>query len=260
MNNVLILPEDGWKEVSTDSQGSFTLTSGGQHCIHTGQPSDLLVGHRYGKKPVQFTTVEGESVYVRVSRPCFAVGDVLSGVVTKWFALLSQSYSGASFSPVVVQNTDIISFNVIGLDTATTDRKLFDSSGSAEVRYRGSLDRIQLLDDAGSFRTVTGSGSINDGLQHYIELRLDVNGYDLWVDGVFVGRSNGAITTVTLDSISNGLPLGAVFGVTLGGYASWPMVSDAYTYNNSDTIGSNDLTFNDAPIAPTESDFIEVLV
>ncbi|GAI83026.1 unnamed protein product [marine sediment metagenome] len=79
MNNIIILPEDGWKEISQEPQGLITLTAGGQHCVHTGQPSDSLIGHRYAKKPIKFTTIEGESIYVRVSRMCVAVGNVLGG-------------------------------------------------------------------------------------------------------------------------------------------------------------------------------------
>ena len=76
MSNAFISPEDGWKEISTESSGTFSLTGGGQHCVYEGAPPVSLVGHRYVGKPVKFTTGVTESLYARVSRPCFAVGDV----------------------------------------------------------------------------------------------------------------------------------------------------------------------------------------
>lgn len=79
MSNAFISPEDGWKEISTESSGTFSLTGGGQHCKHTGAPADTLMGHRYTGKPIDFTTESGESIYVRVSIACVAVGDVVAG-------------------------------------------------------------------------------------------------------------------------------------------------------------------------------------
>ena len=76
MSNITILPEDGWKEISTESSGTFSLTAGGQHCIYDGVPPDSLVGHRYVGKSVDYLTGATESLYVKVSRACFAVGDV----------------------------------------------------------------------------------------------------------------------------------------------------------------------------------------
>ena len=76
MSNITILPEDGWKEISTGSSGTFSLTAGGQHCVYDGVPPDSLVGHRYVGKSVDYLTGATESLYVKVSRACFAVGDV----------------------------------------------------------------------------------------------------------------------------------------------------------------------------------------
>lgn len=73
MINVPILPEDGWKEVSSEPSGLLTLTTGGQWCKSVGQPNALLVGHRMGKKPLNFKLEVGESLYVLVSRVCTAL-------------------------------------------------------------------------------------------------------------------------------------------------------------------------------------------
>ena len=73
--NVQISPANGWVELSTSSTGSFTLTSGGQYCKYTGPPPAALIGHRMTGKIVNFTTLEGESLYVLASRECNVVID-----------------------------------------------------------------------------------------------------------------------------------------------------------------------------------------
>ena len=144
MNNYPILPEDGWKEVSTESSGVFSLTAGGQHCIFAGQPPAVLVGHRYVSGVVDFKTGVGESLWVRVSRPCFAVGDVNMGepvsTLDIWLVegqslaigTLNDNYNTKPTQPQISPNFKM--FNQLG-STGIQDRVITPADIANLVHY-----------------------------------------------------------------------------------------------------------------------------
>lgn len=80
----------------------------------------------------------------------------------------------------------------------------------------------------------------------------------MWIDGDLAGTGSGAVDTSTFSQVTGGAVGVSIFGVTLGYQASWAMLSDSFTINSSDLIGSNDLTYVNAPTTPVESDFMEV--
>ena len=79
MKNLELVPKQ-WNKITDSEVGTFSLTNGGQYCMYTGEPPVDLIGHRYSGKPVDFSLVTGESVYVLSDRGGFAVGDVVAQI------------------------------------------------------------------------------------------------------------------------------------------------------------------------------------
>ncbi len=122
--NVPISPDDGWTELTDAPEATFTLTNGGQHCIHTNQPDDSLIGHRFRRKPVHVTTESGESVWIKVSRVCNAV-----------LSILRQQYEFDGIDDYVLLPTievlagDVVEFDFIGIDNSDSVNKyMFDTT------------------------------------------------------------------------------------------------------------------------------------
>tara|TARA_R110000850_G_scaffold269695_2_gene402113 strand:- start:1243 stop:1863 length:621 start_codon:yes stop_codon:yes gene_type:complete len=181
------------------------------------------------------------------------------------YALLNVNYDYASFTPVTASNTDIISAHFINEPTSNTSTKyLLGSAGSAYINIRGTDGRLRLADDAGLLSTFSSIAELLDGNQHYVEFRISPSGVALWVDNALRSSVTNSPTAFTFDVIgarssSSGYTSnGSVFGVTLGNQASWAMASPSFTINTVDSIGSNNLTFVNAPVSPVESDFIGV--
>lgn len=179
------------------------------------------------------------------------------------FSPLTASYSNASFTPVVISNTEIISFHVKGLSSSSDSQYIFGGSiTGAYVFYRGSDGRFRVATDTGNIRQVY-STILNDGGEYFVEIKIDPLGWDLYIDSNFIVRSAGSISDITLDRIgmssaTTTMTIGAVYGVTLGGSASWPMQSvNDDEFDGEDMIGSNDLTYNGAPVPITSADTIE---
>lgn len=175
--------------------------------------------------------------------------------VTTYYALLASSYDSATFTAVTLQNTDIISFSIKGL--TDQDATINILQGASSIRFL-SGNRLQLITDAPAYRTVGIGGDLYDGLQHYVEVRLSPSSVEVWIDGDLAGTGSGAVDTSTFSQVTGGAVGVSIFGVTLGYQASWAMLSDSFTINSSDLIGSNDLTYVNAPTTPVESDFMEV--
>ena len=181
------------------------------------------------------------------------------------YALLNVNYDYASFTPVTASNTDIVSLSFIGIDSASSVRYLLGGSGSANVFYRGSDGRFRITSNSGVAATINTS-LLNDGLQHYVEFRISPSSIEFWIDNAFISSTSGSYDAYTFDVIgarnntpTSSLPVGSVFGVTLGNQASWAMASSSFTINPVDSIGSNNLIFINAPASPVEPDFIEVM-
>jgi len=241
MNNVLILPEDGWKEVSTDSQGSFTLTSGGQHCIHAGQPSELLVGHRYGKKPVQFITAEGESVYVRVSRPCFAVGDVVGGVVP-----LIQRYF-IDLDPVLnsyyLLNTHVTFAGDFEIEfeftySLNTGAILGGGGAGNELRFDPNNNRFRFIANGGFTNLVITSVNYNIGTLYKCTLRRVTGLVSLEINGETPTTSNAQPFLITHVG-QNGAG-----SIHFNGIIANPKLTDLVTPANNQTYALGQATGN----------------
>jgi len=180
------------------------------------------------------------------------------------FSPLTVSYDSASFTPVIVSNTEIISFHVKGLTTLASSQYIMsDPTTGAHILYRGSDGRFRVVTDTGNIRQINYTG-LNDGGEYFVELRIDPLGWDLYVDSVFIIRSTGSMQNVTCSKLGENaagtvtMTEGAVFGVTLGGSASWPMQSASdNVFDGEDMIGSNNLTYNGAPGTITSADTIE---
>ena len=178
------------------------------------------------------------------------------GGSTPTFSPLTTSYTSADFTPIVVSNTEVISFHVQGLDTSTSIRR-FTRGTTASIYYRGSDGRFRLTDDIGALRTLNYTG-LNDGGNYYVEIRIDSGGWDLYVDDIYINRSSGAVGNLTLDSLANTMSVATLYGVTLGGSASWPMQSTSDdVFDGADMIGNNNLTYTGAPIPITSADTTE---
>jgi hypothetical protein len=182
-----------------------------------------------------------------------------------FYSPLTSSYDSAHFTAVSLINTDTISFHVKGLTTSSTEQYILGGSvESSWIFYKGSTGNLRLVDDAGNITEATFTG-LNDGGDYFVELRMNPTGWDLYVNEVLEVSASGTVGDITLDTIAeNGagssMTLGAVYGVTLGGLASWPMqITSDDEFDGEDMITSKDLTYNGEPGTITSSDTLEVL-
>ncbi len=181
-----------------------------------------------------------------------------------YYSPLTASYTVATFTDITLSNTESFSFRVKGLDDSSTAQYILGSEdGVSAIYYRGSDGRLRLYDNTGTYVTVTAT-ALSDGGSHLVVVRLKPTGVDFYVDDAEDPISATAtITDITFSCIgaqyeAGGIPMtaGSVYGVTLGGYASWTMQSDALEFNGTDYINGNDLTFVDAPSIITADDVI----
>lgn len=79
LTNIKITPADGWVELSSNPYGSFSLPAGGQYCFYAGNPPKELIGHKFIDGVKNFTTKDGESLFVKVSYSSLGVCDLNKG-------------------------------------------------------------------------------------------------------------------------------------------------------------------------------------
>jgi len=144
MKNLELVPKQ-WNKISDGDVGTFSLTNGGQYCVYDGEPPVDLIGHRYSGKPVDFSLVTGESVYVLSDRGGFAIGDVgvsdtpiintnLSTIVT-----VSASIGNQSNSPTVQDVVTPYALNKYGKAITLINEGV---SGSDVADWRLTIDAI----------------------------------------------------------------------------------------------------------------------
>ncbi len=168
-------------------------------------------------------------------------------------------------SPITISNTDIVSFNMSGFTFGGTNESFYIAgSDFSEYIYVRSDGRFRFIDSAGAVRQISGLTQLFDGGDHYVEMHLSPNDFELFIDGASAGSLSGAIadssTFNTLFRRSTSVnPVeseGAVYNITFGSTASYPLQSETPQGMLSDVISSNDLTLIDPDLSP--GNFIEV--
>lgn len=195
--------------------------------------------------------------------------DLIAGLLTEpdhaiptGYVPLTASYTVAHCNAVRLTNSHTFSFWVSGLDASNTDHYLLGSGGKSYVYYNGSNDTLTLVDDSGHRLSLNNAG-LNDGQDHRVIYRLSQNGVDIYVDSYtdFTAVA-GTVGFVTFSCIGaqnrtglNSMTLGAVYGITLGGFASWPIQTNTVAeFDTTDYIAGNDLTFVNGPAPVTSAD------
>lgn len=207
-----------------------------------------------------WTDIIGNPSDIADTFPDGVEGQWIANQSEAFYSPLTASYDSADFTSVELINTDTISFHVKGLTTSATEQYILGGSvESTFIYYQGSTGNLRLVDDSGNITDAT-VGELSDGDDYYVELRLNPTGWDLYLDGVFKVTAVGTVGDVTLDTIGEdgagtSMTIGTVYGVTLGGLASWPMqVNNNSIFDDEDMIGSNNLTYNGKPVPVTSSD------
>jgi hypothetical protein len=188
-------------------------------------------------------------------------------IIVYTYALNYNGHDGADpVSPIVVANTDTISFNISGFTHGGTNKVYYIAGSEAnEQIYIRSDGRVRFVDAANEIRQVTGLTQLFDGGSHSIEMQLSPTNFELFVDGNSVGNVAGNLastnTFTTLfrrsSSITPEDSVGVVYNVTFGTVASYPLQDDtAGNTNLVDAISRNNLTL----VSPDLSlaNFIEV--
>ncbi len=192
---------------------------------------------------------------------------VVDGVSSIACVLSFQGHDGATPQGAInIGNNDTLSFNVAGFTHEGTNNSYYIvGSDSSEYIYIRSDGRVRFVDSAGTIKQVTGVSQLFDGGEHYVEFHFSTDRFELFVDGVSVGVS--AVGTVAASSSfttlfrrsSSVAPLespGAIYNITFGSVASYPLQSENEQVVLDDVIGGNDLTLVTPDLS--SSNFVEV--
>ena len=172
------------------------------------------------------------------------------------FAPLSVNYSSASFTSVIVPAAEPIKASIIGM-TGTTNKFILGSVGNASLYVRVSDGRVRLEDATGASYQFSGgveTAALTDGLAHDIEVKNNGADIELWIDGALAltlankNKPDIAFTEIGISTLGGvTITNGAVYNIELGTIAAWTMLGADDEFNGADSIGSNNLTYNDAP-------------